>query len=198
MDETPSVPPAPLPFSGGKPPAEMSVRALRQAARELGVPVFGTKLSLLQRLEDHLANPPAPSRITTAEDLECAPLAGCAVSLLAEACSAGADATQGVAATWPSRRWPQSAPLGQRALAFFACSPPCRSMAMPTSTASISRTELLVMHMKFNSTTSSLTVLAGGRLWGELSERYKDELQGDTSPAEAASLAVRRRRPWCM
>lgn len=78
VDETPSVAPAALPFSGGKPPAEMSVRALRQAARELGVPVFGTKLSLLQRLEDHLANPPAPSRITTAEDLECAPCLGCA------------------------------------------------------------------------------------------------------------------------
>ena len=76
VDEAPSVPPAPLPFSGGKLPAEMSVRALRQAARELGVPVFGTKLELLQRLEDHLANPPAPSRITTAEDLECATLAG--------------------------------------------------------------------------------------------------------------------------
>ena len=40
--------------------------------------VFGTKLELLQRLEDHLANPPAPSRITTAEDLECAPCLGCA------------------------------------------------------------------------------------------------------------------------
>ena len=37
-----------------------------------------------------------------------------------------------------------------------------------------------------------------GRLWGELSERYKDELQGDTSPAEAASLAVRQRRSCCM
>ena len=72
-DGAPSVAPALLPFSGGKLPAEMSVRALRQAARELGVPVFGTKLSLLQRLEDHLANPPTPSRITTAEDLECAP-----------------------------------------------------------------------------------------------------------------------------
>ena len=38
----------------------------------------------------------------------------------------------------------------------------------------------------------------GGRLWGELSERYKDALQGATSPAEAASLAVRWKGFLCM
>ena len=60
----------------------MSVRALRQAMREVGLPVFGTKLELMQRLERHMANPPVPSRATTAEDLECAPCCRlCFVSL---------------------------------------------------------------------------------------------------------------------
>lgn len=69
-------------------------------------------------------------------------------------------------------------------------------MAMQTSAAAISRTEL--KRHAVNNNSPVFTQWLCGRLWGELSERYKDELQGDTSPAEAASLAVRQRPSLCM